>query len=561
MKRRRLGAYLAVIVSSTLAIALAACSSSGSSSRPQSASKGGSAPSGTLTIDNEEGALWTCGFNPFNPAVNGTADGFIYEPLVYVNTLESGKTTPWLASAFAWSDGNKVLTFTIRKSVKWSDGKPLTAADVAFTFDEMKKYPALDLNSVWSVLSSVTQNGDQVVLTFKTAGVPYFYYVADQTFIVPEHIWSTIKNPTTYANSKPVGSGPYEVGNCTPQNISYAANTQYWQPGLPKIAKVEFPAFTSNSAANSYLATGQAQWGGQFVPSVKTFYLDKSPDNKFWAPPIADLSLFLNQTVAPLNDVAVRQAMAYAINRQQVATIGEYGYQPASNQSAIVTPTFSSWLDTSLAAKYNYGYDPKKAASILEADGYAKGANGIFAKNGKPLAFTIINEGGNTDWVADLQIIQRELTAVGIKITVDNLATSDFLNDLYKGDYQIAYNFESGGPGPYYELRQALYSKNSAPVGQTAASDWERWQNPATDNLINEYAATTSVSVQHSIVDQLQKVMLADVPIIPITAFVDWYEHNTSQFTGWPTQANPYAQPAPYNTPDDEQVLLHLALK
>jgi peptide/nickel transport system substrate-binding protein len=561
MKRRRLGTYLGVIVSSALAIALAACSSPGSSSSSQSASKGGSAASGTLTIDNEEGALWTCGFNPFNPAVNGTANGFIYEPLIYVNTLESGKTTPWLASSFAWSDGNKVLTFTIRKGVKWSDGKPLTAADVAFTFDEMKKYPSLDLNAVWSVLSSVTQNGDQVVLTFKKPGVPYFYYVADQTFIVPEHIWSTIKNPTTYANAKPVGSGPYEISNCTPQNISYAANTHYWQPGLPKIAKVEFPAFTSNSAANSYLATGQAQWAGQFVPSVKTFYLDKSPDNQFWAPPIADLSLFLNQTVAPLNDVAVRQAMAYAIDRQKVAAIGEYGYQPASNQSAIVTPTFSSWLDTSLAAQYNYGYYPSKAASILEKDGYTKGANGIFSKNGKPLAFTIINEGGNTDWVADLQIIQRELTAAGIKITVDNLATSDFLNDLYKGNYQIAYNFESGGPGPYYELRQALYSKNSAPIGQTAATNWERWQSPATDNLISEYASTTSVSVQHTIVDQLQKVMLADVPIIPITAFVDWYEHNTSQFTGWPTQANPYAQPAPYNTPDDEQVLLHLAPK
>jgi peptide/nickel transport system substrate-binding protein len=163
--------------------------------------------------------------------------------------------------------------------------------------------------------------------------------------------------------------------------------------------------------------------------------------------------------------------------------------------------------------------------------------------------------------VADLQIIQRELDAAGFKITVDNLATSDFLNDLYKGKYQIAYNFESGGPGPYYEMRQALYSKNSAPIGQSATSDWERYSSPATDKLINEYASTTSSADQHSIVNQLQQVMLADVPIIPITAFVDWYEHSTSQFTGWPTQSNPYAQPAPYNTPDDEQVLLHLALK
>ena len=355
MKRPRLRTCLAIPIG-LLSIGLAACSASVTSS--QQTTHGASGPSGSLTIDNEDGALWTCGFNPFNPAVNGTANGFVYEPLIYVNTLESGKTTPWLASSFAWSDANKVLTFTIRNGVKWSDGKPLTAADVEFTFQVMKKFPALDLNALWSLLSSVVQKGDQVVLTFKTAGVPYFYYVADQTFIVPQHIWSTISNPVTFANPKPVGTGPYEIGNCTPQNISYSANLHYWQPGLPKIAKVEFPAFTSNDAANTYLATGQAQWAGQFVPSVKTFYLSKSPDNQFWAPPIADLSLFLNQTVAPLNDVAVRQAIAYGINRQQVATIGEYGYQPASNQAAIVTPTFASWLDSSALAKYNYGYNP-----------------------------------------------------------------------------------------------------------------------------------------------------------------------------------------------------------
>jgi peptide/nickel transport system substrate-binding protein len=558
MNKQKIGRHLGIVLG-VAALGLAACSSS-SGSQP-SGNHSSSTASGELTIDNEEGALWSCGFNPFNPSVNGTANGFIYEPLIFVNTLQSGKTTPWLASSYAWSDGNKVLTFTIRNGVKWSDGKPLTAADVAFTFDEMKKFPALDLNALWSVLSGVTQKGNQVVLTFNTPGVPYFYYVADQTFIVPQHIWSGISNPVTFANTKPVGSGPYTISACTPQNISYAANPNYWQPGLPKIAKVEFPAFTSNDSANNYLATGQAQWAGQFVPSVKTFYLDKSPDNQFWAPPIADLSLFLNQTVAPLNDVAVRQAMAYAINRPHVAEVGEYGYQPASNQSAIVTPTFASWLDTKLAAKYNYSYQPAKTASILEKDGYSKDAHGVFAKDGKELAFTIINEGGNTDWVADLQIIQQELDSAGFKITVDNLATSDFLTELYKGNYQIAYNFESGGPGPYYELRQALYSKNSAPIGQSAASDWERWQSPATDKLISEYAATDSPATQHQIVDQLQQVMLADVPIIPITAFVDWYEHSTSEFTGWPTPSDPYAQPAPYNTPDEEQVLLHLAPK
>ncbi len=94
--------------------------------------------------------------------------GQVYEPLAFVDTLENAKATPWLATSWAWSNGNKTLTFTIRQGVKFSDGTPMTAADVAYTFNLIKKVPALDVNSVWSVLSSVTQSGDNVVMDFKS---------------------------------------------------------------------------------------------------------------------------------------------------------------------------------------------------------------------------------------------------------------------------------------------------------------------------------------------------------------------------------------------------------
>jgi len=82
---------------------------------------------------------------------------------------------------------NKTLTFTVRSGVKWSDGVPFSAADVLYTFNLLKKYPALDLNAVWSVLSSVSSTGDKVTFDFKSAAVPYFYYIADQVPIVPQH--------------------------------------------------------------------------------------------------------------------------------------------------------------------------------------------------------------------------------------------------------------------------------------------------------------------------------------------------------------------------------------
>jgi peptide/nickel transport system substrate-binding protein len=542
-----------------LAAAVAACGSSAPSTSGASAN----GPSGTLTISNEQGTLWNCSFNPFNPSNlgEGVTMGQVYEPLAFVDTLENGKATPWLATSWAWTDSNKVLTFTIRQGVKFSDGTPMTAADVAFTFNLMKKYPTLDVNSVWSVLSSVVQQGNNVAFTFKAPAVPYFYYIADQVPIVPEHVWSKISNPVTYADSNPVGTGAYTVQPCTSQNITYVANTHYWQPGEPKIAKVLYPAFTSNDPANTYLSTGQAQWGSQFIPNIQAVYSSKSANNHYWFPPIANVSLIPNLTVAGLSDVHVRQAIAYAIDRNKVANIGEYGEEPGANQSDIDVPTFSAWLDSSAAAQYNYGYDPAKAKQILVQDGYKLGSNGIFAKNGQQLSFSVINIGGYSDWVASMSVIQQQLKAVGIAITPDNLASNDFLSRLYNGNYQLAYYAQTGGPTPYYEFRQWLYSANSAPIGKQASSDWERYSNPATDQLLNSYAVTTDSATQHQIVDQLQQVVLSDVPFIPITEEVGWFQYNTTSFTGWPSPSDPYAIPAAYAYPDMGQVLLHLAPK
>ena len=544
-----------------LAAAVAACSSSASSSSGSTASSA-KGPSGTLVISDAQGTQWNCSFNPFNPGnlATGVTFGQVYEPLVFVNTLQNAKTTPWLATAWAWSNNNKTLTFTIRNGVKWNDGTPMTAADVAFTFNLMKKFSGLDVNSVWSVLQSVTQSGNQVVMTFKAPSVPYFYYIGDQTPIVPQHIWSTIANPVTYADSNPVATGAFMVKPCTPQNITYVANPHYWQPGEPKIAKVLYPAFTSNTPANTYLATGQAQWGAQFIPNIQNVYASKSPNNHYWFAPIANVSLIPNLTVPGLNNVAVRQAMAYAIDRNKVSQIGEYGEEPPANQSAIVN-SFATWMNTQAATQYNYTYNPSKAEQILTAAGYTKGSDGIFAKGGQKLSFTVINQGGYSDWVAAMSVIQSDLKAVGIQITPQNLANNDFLARLYSGSYQLAYNNNTGGPTPYYEFRQWLYSANSAPIGKNASTNWERYSNPATDALLNAYATTTDPATQHHIVDQLQQVMLSQVPFIPMTQEVAWYQYNTGSFTGWVTASDPYALPGQYLGPDAGQVLLHLAPK
>ena len=551
-----------IIAVLTVAALLGAACSSSSSSGNNNSNTSASGPSGVLTLDNESGGTWACDFNPFNLAYVSFSVGNIYEPLVFVNALQNSKTTPWLATSWAWGNGDKQLTFTIRNGVKFTNGTPLTAADVAYTFNLIKAHKTMDINSVWSVLSSVTQQGsNKVVMTFKTAAVPYFYYIADQTPIVSKAIWSKIANPVTYPDKNPVGTGAFTMSKCTPQNITYTANKHYWQPGLPKVETVNYPAFLTNDTANTFLANGQAQWGSQFIPSIQQFYTSKNPGYHYWFPPIANVTLFINLTNPILKNVAVRQAMAYAINKQKVSQIGEYGYEPASNQAGIVTPTYTSWLDHSQMAAYDngYAYNPAKAISILEHAGIKRGSNGIFqTPSGKPLSFTVVNNGGFSDWVASMQVIIANLKAVGIQLTPNNVAYSTWQTDIYTGKFDLGYYGQTGGPSPYYELRQDLFSGNTAPIGTAAGSNFERYSNPATDQLINEYSTTTDPAKQHQIVNQLQNVMLSQVPVIPVTEGVDWFQYDTGSFSGWPEPSNPYARPAIYIYPDWAQVMLHL---
>ncbi|MGW6280251.1 ABC transporter substrate-binding protein [Kribbella sp. NPDC055071] len=540
---------------------IGAASSNPASSTSSSTGQGAGAykKGGTVTIANVGGQTWPCQFNPFNPSVNQVALGFVYEPLTFVNVLKSGATTPMLATDFAWSPKKDSIVFTIRDGVKWSDGQPFSADDVVYTFTRMKEEPALDLYSLWTGagLTSVTAAGNKVTLKFKSAAEPYFFNFANQIGIVPKHIWSSgeaASKPATWADTKPVGTGPFTVESCTANNISYVANGNYWQPGKPYVAKVQYPAYLDNNPANLDLASGKAQWGGQYIPNIDNFYKAKSPQNNYWFPPTANVAIVANNDPSHkvTSNLAIRQAIAYALDREQISKIGESGYQPAANQTGVVSPTFDKYFDKdALTAS---GYDkpnPDKAKQLLQSAGYS---------SSNPLKLDVITVTGYTDWDASLAVVKQQLAAVGIELTIQDLQQQSYNQKLYTGDYDLAYSNLSGGPSPYYELRQLLYSKNSAPIGKQANSNYSRYLNPDVDKLFDQYAAADA-DTQVKLIKQISSFMLKDVPIIPTTESVDWYQYNTKDLEGWPTQDDPYAQPAPYNIPDVGQVLANLYSK
>ena len=114
------------------------------------------------------------------------------------------------------------------------------------------------------------------------------------------------------------------------------------------------------------------------------------------------------------------------------------------------------------------------------------------------------------------------------------------------------------GPTPYFLYDALLRSTNSAPIGQPASSNYQRWMDPNTDALLNQYATSTDPAVQKQAIIGLEKIMVEQLPSIPLTNEPYWYQYNTSKFVGWPDQQHPFAAPGTANYPDIEYVVLNL---
>ena len=549
----------------TVALAAALCAA-GLVAAGCGSSSGSTASGGTgkpLIISDVTGANWNCQFNPLStnwPEGGPTETGLIYEPLMFENLLQTGTQLskgihPWLATGYSWNSSLTALTFTIRKGVKFSNGTPLTPADVAFSFNILKENGALDLWSLWKAeggpLTSVTTSGDTVTLNFDAPSPTYFYYAAGQVPILPEAIWSKIpasKLPT-YPDTRPVGTGAYVVGSCSSTNLIYKANPHYWQPGKPAVKTVEWPAYLSNTTGNDCLTNGQCQWGGQYIPNIKQTYIAKDPSAYHnWAPSVSSVTLDINLALknSPLDNVKVRQAMALAINRNQVGAIGETGSEVGSYQDGVAASFRSGgWVDEAQATSYynDYAFNQSEAETLLDQAGYSKVVGGVRENSaGQKLAFTMVNNGGYSDWVADGTVIAQQLAKVGIQVTPRNESGNAWSSDLSLGHFELGIDDQTSGPGPEYEMRQWLFSGNTAPIGKAASTNFGRYSNAATDQLFDAYGKTDNLSTQQSIVFKLEKVLLSEVPYIPVLTAVSWDQYNSAEFTGWPDAANPYAQ-------------------
>jgi peptide/nickel transport system substrate-binding protein len=534
--------------------ALAGCASSGSG-----AGTTGSSAS-MITVVGEPFGPFVPNYNPFSTsnAVYGEgATSLVYEPLMYFNILNPDQIYPWLATSWAWSNGGKTLTLQIRKGVKWSDGQPFTAADVAYTFQLLLKDPGLNVNGV-VFKSASAPSPTEAVLTFAAPSYSELFDIS-QVLIVPEHIWSKISDPGTYADTSPVGTGPYTLQSFSTQQFTLTANPHYWQAGLPKIKTVRFVDYISNTSADLALEHGAVDWASLFIPHYQTLFVGADPTQyHVWLPATGNIFLCPNTARYPYNLLPVRQALSEAINRQVITTDGESGfYLPDNSPTGLVLPNWNSYLAPQYS-KLSTSYDPSAAKALLEKAGFKPGANGMLNEpNGTPFKLQLSAPTPYTDWMTDTQLIVNELQAAGIDATVDGQSLSAWTNGYTVGDFDLTFcgNFTESGPFDAYQ--SLLDSSGTAPIGKDAVGDFERWNNAATDQYLAEYSASNNPATQLKAMQGIESIMVNDVPAIPLMSATAFGEYTTAHAVGWPTASDPYEQPDPA-TPWDEVVLLRL---
>jgi peptide/nickel transport system substrate-binding protein len=537
---------------------LAACSSN------PSAGHGPSSSIPALVMESSPETAITQAFNPFVPtqaAYGMGATGLIYEPLIQFNLAAPPKDYPWLATGYKWSNGGKTITFTIRSGVKWNNGTPLTPADVAFTYNLVKKNTAINLGGL--NISSVSTSGNTVTLTFPTAQYTNLEQIAGVA-IVPQSVWSKVGNPATFTDPTPVGSGPYELSSFTPQGFTLKKNPHFWQLSKVAIPTVYFPVYTSNTGALSALFSGKIDWTGNFIPGLKKDFVSTNPAfHHYWEAPGGTNSLIPNLNKWPTNQLPVRKAISLAINRSLLASEGEAGLEnPAINSTGLTLPTFKAWSGPVVSKTNSPTANPTAAKAVLKAAGYTLNSSGFFEKGGKVVSITITDPSAYTDYAQDDAIVAQELRAAGIDATFQGQAVTTWDADVADGDFELTMHWSNGGLTPYnmYEgwLDSTLASTSSA------TGDYERLKSPAIDAALAKLAGAPTVAEQTADLVPIETFVSDNLPIIPTTTASEWFEYNSQRFVGWPTQQNPYETGQPSGTNNgpgsgtDEVVILHL---
>jgi peptide/nickel transport system substrate-binding protein len=519
---------------------------------------------GVARVASEAGGPFTRNFNPLvvlSHVATGYSNEVVYEPL-QLPDFDTGKNDPWLASSMTFSNGGKTLTIDLRHDVKWSDGVPFTSDDVAFTFNLLKQYKALNAYG-FPIVSATAASTYVTAVDFSQ---PAYTYPFSFLYIIPKHIWENVADPVTYTDANPVGTGPFKLKSFTPQVITYVPNPYFWGTLKPKVSQLEYLAFDSADSMVTAMEAGGLDWASATVPDPQAIARHDPKDIHYFVGPPSNSVVLLwpNVTVYPLGLAVVRKAISVALDRSTIARLGMHGFnEPVTSPTGLRMPALKDYVAPQYQSLTYPAGDPAAARSMLLAAGFTVGSGGILVTpQGHPfdLALTVPTSSGFGDFLGAAQVIANQLGHAGIHVTVNTEAELAWRNDQALGQFQLTLKANGGTVNPFDFYNFALNYTLSGPVGQKASRDYGRYQNQAVQSGFEAWAAAAPGSPELRAAEAgIEEVMVNDVPVIPVAFSASMAFWRTNNVTGFPTDSDRYTR-QPFGNSDSgaRLVLAHL---
>jgi peptide/nickel transport system substrate-binding protein len=475
----------------------------------------------------------------------------IYEALYMYNML-TNENEPLLADGpIAWEDQYNVIV-KLKENIHFSDGEPLNADDVLFTFNVANEatggfYTAW--SNVWSYLEKV-EKVDDFTVRFTIVKEPYNMHMLPSQLaaikIVPEHIWQPIVDEAAgdvekvrgVFNEEAIASGAFKLYFYDETRIVCIRDDNYWGQAenmFGKLSEVKYlvhPIYQDNAAGNLAFSQGELDVSQQFLPNVRelqesmdapvTTFFSEAPYHQGAGMP----SLIFNLSKEGLNDPAIRKAVALALDYEAISTNAMSGYSNDLVYCFFNSYLFGDYIDFDDEEVKDLMWDTTDldaniaaANALLDEAGYADvDGDGLRElPDGSKIEWKAECPQGWSDWNASLEILSESAKKIGLNIVTYFPEASVYWDDLYPGNFDIAMN--SPYPPlsvamPWQAAYNVLYSKGVPPIGEATSRNFNRYNNPRVDELIDLAAGTDDIDLLREYYTEIDKIWLEELPTV-----------------------------------------------
>jgi peptide/nickel transport system substrate-binding protein len=414
---------------------------------------------------------------------------------------------PRLASSWEFSPDRHTLTFHLRPDARWSDGTPITSADVRFTFQaERDEAAGCPNREIKDFIRDVEAVDPQTVRFHFSRVYPYQLMDANDGHIFPKHAWDKVpfgKWPTTDFAPLLVTGGPFRLAAHNPQQtIVLARDARWWGAPRPNLGRLVFRILPDGASQVAQLLAGDVDLVQQ-VPPQEADLVAASPNVRVVEFPSRLLGLVAwNNRRRLLADRQVRRALTLAINRKAIVDTAYHGHAKVANGPVLST----MWAyDRNLP---DLGYDPKLAGELLDQAGWRRpGGRGIRQHGGRRFVFDLLYPAGNTIREQMALLMQADLARVGIEVHPRQVEFTSLIARTDGGEFDaVMWVWEE-------PTKVDLTEVWSTRTDDRGSSNFIGYSNPEVDRLIAAARAVSDYTKAKSILDRIQELIVADQPV------------------------------------------------